>query len=77
LFCEQCFHACRILREEQTPHVALEFIGQVFRIQGGTVRNHWLKYKARSNEVKHAGPSPALSSQELDEIIDHILHGFQ
>jgi hypothetical protein len=60
-----------------TPHVALEFIGQVFRIQCGTICKHWPEYKARRNETKHAGRPPALSSQELEEIIAHILHGFQ
>jgi hypothetical protein len=26
-FCEQCFHVCRILREEHTPYIPLELIG--------------------------------------------------
>jgi hypothetical protein len=35
------------------------------------------EYKARRNETKHAERPPALSLQELDEIIADILRGFR
>jgi hypothetical protein len=67
-FCEQCFHACRILREEHMPRVSLEFIGRVYGVERGTIYNNRREYKTRPSEAKHAGGPPALSSQELDEI---------
>jgi hypothetical protein len=39
-FREQCFHGCRILREEYTPRVPLEFISQVFGVECDTIHNH-------------------------------------
>jgi hypothetical protein len=35
----QYFHVCRILREEHTPHLLLELIGQVFGVERGTIDN--------------------------------------
>jgi hypothetical protein len=40
-FREQCFQACRIVREEHTPGVPLKLVGQVFGIERGTISNHW------------------------------------
>jgi hypothetical protein len=76
-FSEQCFHACRIVREERTPHVTLKPIGQVFIVERGTIYNHWHECKARGNEIEHAGRPPDLSSREPDEIIADIFHAFQ
>jgi hypothetical protein len=76
-FRDQCFHACRILGEGHTQRVPLELIGQVFTVRRGTFYNHGREYKARGNEAKHARRSPALYSQELDEIFTGIFHGFQ
>jgi hypothetical protein len=76
-FREQCFLACRILREEHTPRVPLELTSQGFGIECHTIYNHWRGDKARRNETKPAGRVAALSLQELDEIITYILFGFQ
>jgi hypothetical protein len=38
---EQCFYSCRILRKEHMPPVPLEFIGQGFVLEHGTIYNHW------------------------------------
>jgi hypothetical protein len=59
------------------PRVPLELIGQVCGVERGTIYNHWCEYKARGNETKYTGCPPAFSSQELDEIIGGILHGFE
>jgi hypothetical protein len=76
-FRERCVHVCRILREGHTPRVILELIGPVVGVKSGIDHNHWREYKARHNEIKHVGRPPALSWQELNEIIADILHGFQ
>jgi hypothetical protein len=77
LAAETALNAYRILPEEHTLCVPLELISQVFGVERGTIYNHWREYKARYDETRHAIRSPAFFSQELDEIIADILHGFQ
>jgi hypothetical protein len=36
-FREQCFHACRTLREEHTPRAPPEVIGRVFGVERGAI----------------------------------------
>jgi hypothetical protein len=64
----QRFHTCQILREGDMSRVLPSFWCRArhnLQSLGG--------YKARRNETKHTGRLPALSWEELDEMIADIL----
>jgi hypothetical protein len=71
-FREQCFRACRILRDQHSVLVLFELIGDLFEVDQGTIWNHWKKYTSRCNQLKLSGRPPALSPSQVDDILETI-----
>jgi hypothetical protein len=75
-FREQCFYACRVLRETFLPVVPYAVIGRLFNVDGGTIRFHRNAYKERGNAIANAGRPATLTREQLDATVQMIVQSY-
>jgi hypothetical protein len=71
-FREQCFHACRVLREEHQPVVPYSVIGMLFRVSKGTIRKEWKRFQKDADNAASGGRPPILTSLQVQTIVEQI-----
>jgi hypothetical protein len=71
--CEQCFHACKILRIGRIPTVPYSVIGRLLSLDKGLVRRQFKWGLAHPHGPGQNGRPPLLSPQHKDQLFEAIL----